>query len=118
MMSTTSDQRVLDLTRREYEERLSFVVEGMSAYTIHFVDGLTLGNSISGLWSALIAADHFENVLIIEPEAWVFTEEEGRSNTYNEKGVYIENSRQHTRSRVVQYHAHHGEQNRRPMGLP
>lgn len=64
--------------------------------------------SIAGLWSALIAADHFENVLIIEPEAWVFTEE-GTSNTYDEKGVYIENSEVYPRSRVAQYKAHHSK---------
>ncbi|KAL5526452.1 hypothetical protein ACEPAF_8175 [Sanghuangporus sanghuang] len=64
------------------------------------------GGSIAGLWSALIASDHFENVLIIEPETWVLTEE-GMSNTYDEKGIYIKNSREHVRSRVAQYNAHH-----------
>ncbi|KAL5526456.1 hypothetical protein ACEPAF_8179 [Sanghuangporus sanghuang] len=67
------------------------------------------GGSIAGLWSALVAADHFENVLIIEPEAWVFTEE-GKSNTYDRNGVYIEDSREHARSRVAQYNAHHAFQ--------
>lgn len=65
------------------------------------------GGSIAGLWTALVAADHFEDVLIVEPEAWVDSEE-GRSNTYDENGVYVENSRQCARARVMQYRADHG----------
>ena len=68
---------------------------------------LTCHNSLAGLWSALVAADHFEDVLIIEPESWLHTEE-GRSNIYDEDGTYIENSRQNTRTRVMQYNAIHG----------
>ncbi|KAH8117861.1 hypothetical protein DFH11DRAFT_1503246 [Phellopilus nigrolimitatus] len=64
------------------------------------------GGSIAGLWTARIAADHFEDVLIVEPEAWVHTEE-GQSNTCDKAGEYVESSREHVRTRVMQYDADH-----------
>ena len=64
--------------------------------------------SISGLWAARICADHFENVAIIEPEAWLDTDE-GTSPIYDGSGVYIESRRTKTRARVEQYTAAHGQ---------
>ena len=64
--------------------------------------------SISGLWAARICADHFENVVIIEPEAWLDTDE-GTSPIYDGSGVYIESRRTKTRARVEQYTAAHGQ---------
>ncbi|KAH8116326.1 hypothetical protein DFH11DRAFT_1506179 [Phellopilus nigrolimitatus] len=60
------------------------------------------GGSIAGLFTARICADHFEDVLIIEPEAWLETKE-GRTAVYDEKGAYIESRREHKRTRVEQY---------------
>ena len=64
--------------------------------------------SISGLWAARICADHFENVAIIEPEAWLDTDE-GTSPIYDGNGVYIESRKKKTRARVEQYTAAHGQ---------
>ena len=61
------------------------------------------------MWVARICADHFEEVIIVEPEAWLDTEE-GSSPVYDRNGDYIESSRVHGRSRVEQYTAAHSEQ--------
>ena len=58
--------------------------------------------SISGLWAARICADHFENVAIIEPEAWLDSEE-GMSAIYDSNGTYINARRTKARTRVEQY---------------
>lgn len=62
---------------------------------------------MAGLWTARICADHFEEVLIIEPEEWLDSEE-GVSPIYDQSGVYIESRRTSTRTRVEQYTAAHG----------
>ena len=64
--------------------------------------------SIAGLWSALAAADHFEDVLIVEPEAWVGTDL-GMSNSYDAHGERI-HEKTPQRTRVMQYtNSVHGE---------
>lgn len=65
-----------------------------------------LSYSIAGLWAARICADHFEKVIIVEPEAWLDTDE-GRTPVYDSNGDYIESSRVHARTRVEQYTAAH-----------
>ena len=67
-----------------------------------------LSQSISGLWAARICADHFEDVLIIDPEAWLATEE-GRTSVYDSKGELIESGPRHERARVQQYKSLHGQ---------
>ena len=67
----------------------------------------SLWTSISGLWSALVASDHFEDVLIIDPEAWLATDE-GRSNLYDCDGLLAQSSKKSVRTRVMQYQAIHG----------
>ena len=62
--------------------------------------------SIAGLWAARICADHFEDVVIVEPESWLGSEE-GRTPPFNEAGE--RNSKSHgSRTRVMQYKAAHG----------
>ena len=63
--------------------------------------------SIAGLWTARICANHFDDVLVIEPESWLGTSE-GRTNVYDENGTPMKEHRVHTRSRVPQYNAIHG----------
>ncbi|EJD02492.1 uncharacterized protein FOMMEDRAFT_157715 [Fomitiporia mediterranea MF3/22] len=67
------------------------------------------GGSIAGLWAARICADHFEEVAIVEPEAWVATNE-GTSDIYDEKGHRLENRGLYTRTRVQQYRSQHSFQ--------
>ena len=62
---------------------------------------LTVFVSIAGLWSALAAADHFEDVLIVEPEAWVGTDL-GMSNSHDAAGERIR-EKAPLRTRVMQY---------------
>lgn len=57
--------------------------------------------SIAGLWAARIAADHFEEVLVVEPEHWVGTDL-GTSNVYNAEGERIVEEKP-VRTRVMQY---------------
>ena len=61
---------------------------------------------MAGLWAARVLSDQYEDVLIIEPEAWLATEE-GRSNIYDENGIEIEGRRNHSRTRVFQYNTTH-----------
>ena len=69
---------------------------------------LIASTSIAGLWSALAAADHFEDVLIVEPEAWVGTDL-GTSNSYDAKGDCVL-EKTPPRTRVMQYaNSIHGE---------
>lgn len=63
--------------------------------------------SIAGLWAARVCLDHFDEVIIIEPEAWLATEQ-GITAIINQDGEYKGN--RHDRSRVLQYNAGHGEQ--------
>lgn len=55
--------------------------------------------SIAGLWAARICADHFEDVLVVEAESWVGTEE-GRTPLYDENGVIREGDKVQVRARV------------------
>lgn len=64
--------------------------------------------SVAGLWAARICADHFEEVIIVEPEAWLGTEE-GKSPVYDTDGVYVESNRVHARARAEQYTAPHSK---------
>lgn len=92
---------------------------GRSASSLDFASYLCyikLGASIAGLWTALVASDHFEDVLILEPEAWLDTEE-GRSNTYDEHGKSTNCPKNNVRTRVSQYHGLHGEQATAPSRL-
>lgn len=67
-----------------------------------------LVGSIAGLWTARVAADHFEDVLVIEPEEWVGSEL-GRSNPFDANGDRIEDNAP-PRTRVMQYtNSVHGE---------
>lgn len=56
-----------------------------------------------------MASDHFEDVLILEPEAWLDTDE-GKSNTYDEQGEPIPRPNRSGRTRVAQYNGSHGKQ--------
>ncbi|THU97261.1 hypothetical protein K435DRAFT_69481 [Dendrothele bispora CBS 962.96] len=57
------------------------------------------GGSLAGLLAARVCHDHFERVIIVEPEAWLSTED----------GVQVESWKQkQKRARVVQYTSLHG----------
>lgn len=56
--------------------------------------------SISGLLSARVCANHFENVIIVEPEQWVAVGEKGLENHHKDPDAP-------KRSRVAQYDAYH-----------
>lgn len=57
---------------------------------------------IAGLWAARAASDHFENVIIIEPEAWAGSEL-GKSNPFSAKGTRIQANNTPPRTRISQY---------------
>ena len=63
--------------------------------------------SLAGLLAARICSDHFEDVLIIEPEAWL-AGEEGAELIYDENGV-PRTSQQSSRTRIVQYNSVNSE---------
>lgn len=69
------------------------------------------GGSIAGLFAARICADHFEKVVVVEPEAWTFTEEARQPANFDTREVKtasgIYNTWNHKRSRVYQYSAVH-----------
>lgn len=67
---------------------------------------LNVHPSIAGLWSALVAADHFEDVLIIEPEAWL--SDVGKCNQYNAEGLPILEEGAPKRTRVAHSDVCHG----------
>ena len=62
-------------------------------------------DSIAGLWAARACLDHFEDVVIVEPEAWLGTDIGGKP-PYNEIGTL--QGERHERARVLQYNAAHG----------
>ena len=64
--------------------------------------------SIAGLLTARICSDHFEEVVIVESEAWLASEE-GRSAIYDKNGVAIDSRRTKARTRCEQYNAVHGK---------
>lgn len=57
------------------------------------------GASFAGLWTACVCSDHFEDVVVIEPDAWVCTEEGIRTP------VELPVTK---RARVAQYNSLHG----------
>ncbi|EGN97883.1 hypothetical protein SERLA73DRAFT_169006 [Serpula lacrymans var. lacrymans S7.3] len=59
------------------------------------------GGSIAGLLSARVCHNHFERVIIVEPEPWLATEEARTTQAWTQ---------QQNRSRVVQYHSVQGQQ--------
>ncbi|KAF9031538.1 hypothetical protein BDZ89DRAFT_1063935 [Hymenopellis radicata] len=56
------------------------------------------GGSIGGLLTARACHDHFERVIVIEPEAWLSTEEGRLVQSWTQT---------QTRSRLIQYHSLH-----------
>ncbi|KAF9021116.1 hypothetical protein BDZ89DRAFT_1019753 [Hymenopellis radicata] len=56
------------------------------------------GGSIGGLLTARVCHDHFERVIVVEPEAWLSTEEGRTTESWTQTQV---------RSRLIQYHACH-----------
>ncbi|EJD02944.1 uncharacterized protein FOMMEDRAFT_134111 [Fomitiporia mediterranea MF3/22] len=67
------------------------------------------GGSFAGLWSARVLSDHFEDVLVVDPETWLGTLE-GCTPLYNSTGEPIKGNKQHPRSRVFQYNTTHAFQ--------
>ncbi|KAF5371191.1 hypothetical protein D9758_004304 [Tetrapyrgos nigripes] len=57
------------------------------------------GGSFAGLLTARVCADHFEKVYIIEPEAWLCTEDAVKVESWTQKNK---------RARVMQYYSTHG----------
>ncbi|KAF8806727.1 hypothetical protein BYT27DRAFT_7242488 [Phlegmacium glaucopus] len=57
------------------------------------------GGSISGLITARVCHDHFERVLIIEPEGWLFTDDGMPTRAWTQKNK---------RTRVMQYRSSQG----------
>lgn len=57
------------------------------------------GASFAGLWTACVCSDHFEDVVVIEPDAWVCTEEGMK--------IPVELPAM-KRARVAQYNSLHG----------
>ncbi len=56
-------------------------------------------SSISGLLAARVCLDHFEEVVLVEAESWLGSDDAQRRDTWNQE---------HTRSRVMQYNSFHG----------
>ncbi|KAH8110545.1 hypothetical protein DFH11DRAFT_1620404 [Phellopilus nigrolimitatus] len=83
---------------------LTALYHTLISHLVYFVQ-----RSFAGLFTARILADHFEDVLVVEPEAWLDTPE-GRENVYDENGVKLESRQVHTRSRVFQYKTTHALQ--------
>ncbi|KAK0501778.1 hypothetical protein EDD18DRAFT_1347849 [Armillaria luteobubalina] len=52
------------------------------------------GGSVGGLLAARVCHDHFDNVVIVEPETWLNSEDARRTDSWNQEN---------RRSRVVQY---------------
>jgi hypothetical protein len=64
------------------------------------LDLFSVSSSIAGLAAARICHDHFERVIIVEPEAWLTTPEGWESDREPMKRV---------RARVMQYQSLHGK---------
>ncbi|KIY63038.1 hypothetical protein CYLTODRAFT_458461 [Cylindrobasidium torrendii FP15055 ss-10] len=60
------------------------------------------GGSVGGLFAARVCSDHFERVVIIEPESWLTTEDGRRTDSWNQENK---------RARVMQYYSVHAFQN-------
>jgi hypothetical protein len=65
-----------------------------------FLDLSPISSSIAGLTAARICHDHFERVIIVEPEAWLVTPEGWKPAREPKK---------RTRARVMQYQSIHGK---------
>ncbi|KAJ7066142.1 hypothetical protein C8F01DRAFT_1122312 [Mycena amicta] len=67
------------------------------------IDGTAVicGGSVAGLLTARICHGHFRKVLIIEPDAWVATEEARTVSGWNQG---------HPRTRILQWNSLHGSQ--------
>ena len=68
--------------------------------------------SVAGLLAAAVCGDHYEHVVIIEPEEWLNTDEgitlpDGHQVRLNESGIPVEVNR---RTRVMQYTTTHVHQ--------
>lgn len=63
-------------------------------------------HSFSGLWTARFLTDHFEDVLIVEAEAWLGTPE-GQTPKYDSSGAIIDSGNIHPRTRAYQNHCTH-----------
>lgn len=61
---------------------------------------IVAGASYAGLWTACVCSDHFEDVVVIEPDAWVCTEEGTKTP------VQIPDSK---RAHIAQYNSLHGQ---------
>lgn len=58
------------------------------------------GASFAGLWTACVCSDHFEDVVVIEPDVWVCADEGTKTP------VKVPDSR---RAHVAQYNSLHGQ---------
>ncbi|KAK0501783.1 hypothetical protein EDD18DRAFT_1317898 [Armillaria luteobubalina] len=56
------------------------------------------GGSIAGLVVARVCHDHFEDVIIIEPETWLSSQDAKRTDVWNQENK---------RTRIMQYHSLH-----------
>ncbi|KIY62532.1 hypothetical protein CYLTODRAFT_458908 [Cylindrobasidium torrendii FP15055 ss-10] len=56
------------------------------------------GGSVGGLFAARVCSDHFERVVIIEPESWLTTEDGRRTDSWNQENKRL----QHGLYRTVQ----------------
>ncbi|EJD37355.1 hypothetical protein AURDEDRAFT_188108 [Auricularia subglabra TFB-10046 SS5] len=69
------------------------------------------GGSVAGLFAARICSDHFERVIVVEPEAWTHTVEARAPPRFDTREVQGNgspyNTINHKRSRVYQYTAVH-----------
>ncbi|PBK68974.1 hypothetical protein ARMSODRAFT_1038412 [Armillaria solidipes] len=57
------------------------------------------GGSLAGLFTARVCHDHFDEVVIVEPEVWADRPDAQRQDAWNQEN---------TRSRIVQYESLHG----------
>lgn len=56
------------------------------------------GGSIAGLTAACVCHDHFEDVIIVEPEAWLSSSDAKRTDAWNQENK---------RTRIMQYESFH-----------
>lgn len=69
------------------------------------------GGSLGGLFAARVCADHFEKVVVVEPDAWTFTSEAREPARFGTRTVTSSTATystvDHKRSRIYQYSAIH-----------
>ncbi|KZV82244.1 hypothetical protein EXIGLDRAFT_755064 [Exidia glandulosa HHB12029] len=77
----------------------------------HAGTAVICGGSFAGLFTARVCADHFERVIVVEPEAWTFTDEAKALPAFSTREVKgdtaVYNTIAHKRSRIYQYTAIH-----------